>query len=398
METALQKRKRLKGEGGISQLDERRWRVLYDIGYDAAGKRLRKTAVVYSEKDAIKTLNAFRREQAKGKLVATDNVKVSEFAERWLKLKETATKKTTYNSYVQTVEKYINPFMGNLKLQKVTTATINDFISSEHKRGLSASSIARHRAILHGIIGLAVSEGILPVNVVDRSATIRIEHKDTRALSSEESEKLLRVAREEYQRDKWKGNKFWQLYHIILLAIATGLRRGEIAGLKVSNMDFENNTIRVAETIVEVKGAVMADTPKSKSSNRTISVDKMVMESLKELLKENSPKEKRKRNIRELHASLGLSSGATEDEVKDDEDYYLFRTRDNKPLTPSNINRAFRRVLKTAEIGQVRFHDLRHTHATLLINHGMDPKTVSSRIGHEDIRLTLNQYTHVVSI
>lgn len=391
MDEVTQKTKRRKGEGSITQMAEGRWRVLLEIGKDANGKRQRKTLVVYSEKDAVKALNGFKKEQAKGQLVSTNNIKVSDFATRWLKMKESTTKKTTYRSYVQTIEKYINPFMGTLKLQKVTTAKVNDFIAGEYERGLSTGSVARHKAVLHGILELAVSEGIIPINVSDKCEAIKIEHKETRALTPEESEQLLRVARAEYTRDKGKGNRFWQMYHIILLAMSTGMRRGEIAGLRVANIDFVNNEIKIVETIVEIKGGISIDTPKSKKSNRTISVDAVVMERLKELLEadENAQEE-----------TKGTEVTGQEDAEKEQaivKDSYLFHTRDGKPLTPSNINRAFRKTLKKAGIGHVRFHDLRHTHTTFLINNGVDVKTVSARIGHEDVRLTLNQYTHVVT-
>lgn len=361
MDTA---KRRHKGEGTITRLDERRWRVLFELP-PVNGKRTRKTAVVYSEREAVKKLNEFKAEQTKGTLVANSDIRFSEYAKRWLALKENNTKPTTYGSYVQTIDRYLAPTFGELKLQKIKTAHINDFIAKELKEGLSTATVARHRAILHGVFELAVSEGVVPLNICDNTDSIRIEHKDTRALSEEEANLLLVTAREDYEKNKGKGNKFWQLYHILLLAMSAGLRRGELLALKWSKVDLKNHTVRIDENMVEVKGGVQFGSPKSKKSKRTIALDEAVIEKLKEL-----------------------------DDGKSD---YVFHTRDGNHLTPSNVNRAFRKLVQDSGIAHVRFHDLRHTHATLLISKGVDVKTVSERLGHDDVRLTLQQYTHVIS-
>ena len=143
------------------------------------------------------------------------------------------------------------------------------------------------------------------------------------------------------------------------------MRRGELCGLKWSNVDIPNATIRVRQTIVELKGGSQVDTPKTNSSVRDVYVGKEVIDVLLEIKKDITP------------------------------DDYVFCNRDGGFLIPSNINKAFYSITEKAGI-KCRFHDLRHTSITHLISSGVDVKTISSRVGHSSVSMTLDRYTHIL--
>jgi integrase len=153
------------------------------------------------------------------------------------------------------------------------------------------------------------------------------------------------------------------MYHIVLIALATGARRGELLALKWDNINFVNNTITIKENLVEVKGGVQIHSPKTKASRRTIAVHPSVLAQLEELRSESD---------------------------------WVFHTGNGKQLSPSNVSHSYQRLLGEANLPNIRFHDLRHTHATLLIANGHNIKTVSARIGHTDIKITLNLYAHAL--
>lgn len=370
------KKRRPKGDGSVQQLAPNKFKIAITIGRDNQGKQVRKSFTGKTQGEVIKKLNEFKTEQVQGTLVRTDNIKLSEFIKRWLETKEGQTKKTTYESYVYTCDQHIIPTLGKLKVQKITTASLNDYIKSKLKGGLSPASITRQRAILHNILDLAVKEGIVPRNVAEHCMTIKLEREETKTLSPEDITNLLNVAKDIYERDKGKGNKFYQIYHIVLIALATGARRGEILALRWSNIDLEKNTIAIKENLVEVKGGILIETPKTKTSRRVIAIDPKVLEQLDEL--------------REVNRIL------YEKKFDSDEPGYVFYTRYGNPITPSNMSRAWRDLIAETGMEGIRFHDLRHTHATLLVASGTNIKTVSSRIGHNDTRITLDLYSHAL--
>lgn len=356
-------RVRRKGDGGVQEYAPGKFRAFLDIGYEN-GKRKRKTFTGSSPTEVIKLLNKYKAEQLKGTLVADNKMTFEEYAKRWLEIKEKAVKTNTYESYEYICNYHVFPAFGKTKIQKLTTPNLNDYFNKKLKEGLSTASVVKHRATIHGILQFAVQEGVVSHNVCDKCMPITIRHKETRAMTPEEAQRLLETAREIYVKHKGHLNKFYQIFHVVLLALVTGLRRGEILALRWDCIDKDELTLTIKENLVEVKGGVKIDTPKTEKSKRVVAIGQDVVDYLYEL-----------------------------DDGKSD---YVFHTRTGGLMTLSNVNRAFRALLKEAKIEGIRFHDMRHTHATLLITNGLDFKAVSERLGHSDVRVTLNRYTHVI--
>jgi integrase len=252
---------------------------------------------------------------------------------------------------------------GNYPLQKITPVVLNDYFVERTKQ-LAGTSLIKHKAILHNIFKMALHEGRITSNPIERTVPIKTKRPEVRALTAEEAQRLLSAAKEYFSNPVSQILK--QMYPIIYLALATGLRRGEILGLLWQNIDDGQNRISIVQALVEVKGGTKVDSAKSDSSVRTISLDRKII-------------------------NLLLTLKEPDDRPTD----FVFHTQAKGFIIPSNLNRAFNTIRKKANIN-IRFHDTRHTHATMLIGHGIDMKTVSARLGHKDITTTLNKYTHVI--
>lgn len=167
------------------------------------------------------------------------------------------------------------------------------------------------------------------------------------------------------------------IYIPIMIAIFTGMRRGEICGLKWNNVDLENGTISILEALYNIKDTGLTfDTPKSKKSIRKISISKMLVEALKE---EYEKQQKRQKELENEYQQNNL----------------VCCNEDGTKINPDSLNPKFQRILKRAKLPIIRFHDLRHSHATLLLEQGSQLKVISDRLGHSTISITADIYTHV---
>lgn len=355
------KARKPKGDGSIQQLPNGKYKVQVTIGRDVNGKQIRKSVTINSQKEAVSIKNKLINEQQEGALVKPNKCKLSDYIERWLSMKETQLKKTTFESYDYICRKYLFPSLGMLQLQKLTTAQINDYFNIKIKEGISPRTLSKHKIILHGVIDTAIKEGLLSLNPVNNCRSLGSKRETMKVFSPNEIKQLLDTAKNIATK---KGKHFTQIYHIVLLALATGMRRGEVLALKWDCIDREKNTVTIAESISQVKGGLHIDVPKSKSSRRTISVDQRVLMELQELKLEGSD--------------------------------FVFHTNKGKPLSPENVGRSYRNLLAEVGLKGFRFHDLRHTHATQLIAEGFNIKMVSERLGHNDISVTLQLYVHAL--
>jgi integrase len=356
-----EKPRRNKGEDSITEMPGGRYRVQIDAGFDSQGQRRRKVRICSSKTEAVNVLKQLRLDKSKGNLTIEKSCKLSEFTERWLKEKKANTKQSTYESYDDTCRLHIIPAIGRFRLDKITKAHINDYLNQKSQSGLAPATVGRHKAILHGLFSLAESEGLLSKNVVQGSTKVArgVQVESIRILTKQEKDTLLKVARKAYEKE---GDGHFKLaYHIVLLALATGCRRGELLGLTWANVDLRANKITIKNNIVEVKGGIRLETPKTKGSIRTISVEPYVMKELAEL------------------------KGTSE---------WVFHNRKGEVLIPSNVGRAFRALLVDSGITGVRFHDLRHTNATEVMKATGDIKTLSKRLGNSDVATTLRIYVH----
>lgn len=308
-------------------------------------------------------LNKFKSEKQLGILVAPNAMTMYDYILRWLASKKINVKAKSYATYKFSCEKHLIPTLGHLKIQKITTSILNDYFTVKASCGLALSSLAQHRAILSSVMTLALSEGVIGTNPVTLVSSIPKTRSNQVVLSDEQMKKLLTVART--YKSVRKGMGLHCIYHILLLALATGMRRGELLALKWRDINFENNRVSIVDNLVEIEGKQVLDTPKSANGIRTFSVEPKVLQLLKTEL---------------WTTAEGL----------------VFQKGTGEYIPFSNLTSAYKGCLKLAGIPpEVRLHDLRHTHVTHLLANHYDIKLVSQRIG-DDPKTVMNTYAHVM--
>ena len=344
-------KRRQKGEGSITEYRKGHYRAFLDLGTDKnTGKRLRKTFTGSSKAEVIAKLNKAKYEKQEGLLMITKATPLFKYCDHFLDIKKTQIKPSTYGTYQYIIRSHILPFFGNKSLSDITTVDINTFISSKDMTKLNTSYRKVIKVILNGILQLAFKEGLINSNPTPLAESIKKTQNEITPLSKEEIVKLLEVSK-----------SYGLLYYIVKLALETGMRRGELLGLHWSDIDFDKGTITIRRTLYNDQ---TIGTPKTDKSRRTIYVSK---DTLKELL-----------SIKK-------------------EGYEPVFTITGKYLKATAMYAKFKRMVQKAGLrSDIRFHDLRHTHATLLIGHGIDIKTVSERLGHSSVTVTLDRYTHVL--
>ncbi len=284
---------------------------------------------------------------------------VREAAQQWLSSAKLRVKESSYANYENIVNKHILPILGREFMINLTTGKLNDFINYKltsgrlnGKGGLSANSVRDIVTVYRSIENYAAREfGIKGTHFT----MPKIEKKQTNILTSAERKRL-----ESYLIHNQNKTSI-----AILLCLFTGLRVGELCGLKWEDIDFDNAILSVKRTVQRVskngKSQVIIGTPKSKSSIRNVPIPAFVLDIL--------------RNYRNCG------------------DFYII-TGKSKPTEPRTMQNRFKSILKLCGIRNVNFHILRHTYATICIEKGFDPKTLSDLLGHADAAITLNRYCH----
>ncbi len=325
------------------------------VGYQDNGKIKYKSvyARTLSEvKEKMSEMYSIRQNQP----VSAIKLTVHEAAEQWLFSAKLRVKESSYANYVNIVNKHI---LGGEIMMNLTTGKLNDFINFKltsgrlnGKGGLSAKSVRDIMTVYRSIENYAVRE----YGLHETHFTIpKIEKKQTDILTSAERKRL-----ENYLIHNQNKTNI-----AVLLCLFTGLRVGELCGLKWEDIDLDNAVLYVKRTVQRVskngKSQVIIGTPKSKTSVRIVPIPTFVLDIL--------------RNYR----SCG--------------DFYII-TGKSKPTEPRTMQNRFKSILKSCSIRNVNFHLLRHTYATVCIEKGFDPKTLSELLGHADAAITLNRYCH----
>jgi len=255
--------------------------------------------------------------------------------------------------------------LGNLKLDKVTPAVLQAFFTNFQKR-YSKSTVKVTRTLLSNTLNLAVKQGLLKQNPLKAItlASIKKEKKETRALSEEERERIF----SEVENTRY--------HSAFTVALYTGLRRGEVAGLTWDDVDFESNTIAVNKQLQVQNSALMLVVTKTETSNRILQMPQKLHAYLKSLKQEQD----------ERRAFYG--------EHYYQEKYFVCAEKDGRPISPDVLTDKAYLLKKKLNI-DFKFHDLRHTHATMMLEADANIKVLQERLGHSDIGTTLNTYSHV---
>ncbi len=364
--------KRANGEGSVYfRASDNKW-----VGSVTLDNGKRKVFYGKTKKEVRDKVNKALYEQEQGVLPTTSSkLTVAQFLDSWLEnTQKPSVRPRTYERYEEVLRLHINPVLGRHRLQKLSAQHIEAFYAKKLQEGLSPRTVNTFHNVLHKALEKARRSRIIIENVCEFVDRPRVEDTEINPLSLEQVKALLAVA---------QGHAIEAL---LTLALATGMRRGELMGLKWQDIDFEKGALQVRRIMSRVpsklktedkKGYVEAAT-KTKKSRRSIVIVPFALEALK--------------RHRELQRAAKEKAGTRW--VEND---LVFRTSVGTPLHPdNNIFVPFKELLNEAKLPNVRFHDLRHSAATLLLGEGVHPKIVQEILGHSNINITLNVYSHVL--
>ncbi len=290
---------------------------------------------------------------------------VEQHLRRWLSdsVRDTV-RQRTYERYESIVRVHLIPAIGRIKLKTLTPAHVRGLYRAKLDAGLTPRSVLHIHRTLSKALKQATDDGLIPRNVASLVKPPRPRREEIRPLDSEQVRSLFETTR---------GDRLEALY---VVAVTTGMRRGELQGLKWDDLDLEAGTLQVRRTLSEPKGGWIFEAPKS-GKGRSIRLTRRAISALRE---------HRKRQLEERMQRAGLWS----------DHGLVFPSAIGTPISGGNLSRSFKALLKRAGLPAVRFHDLRHTCATLLLKQGVNPKYVQELLGHADISLTLNVYSHIL--
>ena len=346
------------------------WTYTVDIGRDPlTGRRKQKVKGGFTrQKDAQAALRKILTELDENRYVEPSKETFSSYLENWFTHYQKRIKDTTVSSRKYLMDKHLikeNPF-SNKELAKITTQDIDAFYNLKLEQGYSTSTIRKIHQMLNQSFNQAIKWGKIPNNPVINADPPSVKKEEMKIWSFDEIHLFLQRCKNERH------------YLTFLLAIHTGMRRGEILGLKWSDIDFENKVIQVQRSLSHIpsKGYVLT-TPKTKKSIRSVPITTMIVN---ELRLHQKKQEEWKERLGEYFSDQGL----------------VICTETGSFQDPRNVLRVMKRIIEEANVTPIRFHDLRHTHASILLSEGVDVVRVSARLGHANPKITLETYAHLI--
>ena len=359
-------RKRGNGEGSITKRKDGRWMTRYTV-YTAAGPK-RRHIYGRTRQEVAALLAKAMSERDGGIELDPSRVTVNEYLQRWLKDSvKGSVRPITFESYERLVRVHVVPTLGRIKLKALSPAHLQGFYRDRLDAGLSPCTVQRLHAVIHRALKQALRWGLVPRNVSESADPPKAQRKEIRPLTPEQVRTLLKTA---------EGDRLEALY---VLAITTGLRQGELFGLKWEDVDLATERLSVRRTLTTPKGGRRLGPPKRSKSRRSVKLTTRALEAL-------TAHRERQMEEREKLAELWHDHG------------FVFTTQVGTPINRHNFfRRCFKPMLEKAGLPHtVRFHDLRHTCATLLLSKNVNPKIVQELLGHANISQTMDTYSHVL--
>jgi len=355
--------------GHIRKRGEKYYIVL-DIGVGDNGVRKQKWHSGYkTKKEAEKTMVQLISDLEKGEYVNPSNITLSQFLSEWLEdSKKPVLAPKTYASYSDIIRLYLKPLLGHKELSKLTPSIIQKYYSHlRDNSSLSNSSINYHHRLLRQALNHAVKWLYITKNPCDVVDPPKRNKKEMQAWSISNVQKAQEIFKDS------------PIYLHVMLAIFTGMRAGEIGALKWTDFDFNNAVCTIRRTAQRVTGNLIFKEPKTENSTRIV----VLQQTLIELLKREKKKQVENRLL------FGSS-------YKMQFDGYISVRADGSFMEPDYVGKKFHKILlKNPELPMIRFHDLRHTNASMMLASGIDMKTMSERLGHSQISITMDLYAHV---
>jgi integrase len=338
---------------------------MLDLGWEGT-RRKRKIFYGATEAEAKDKLLKARIDQSWGLPVATRRQSLAQFLDNWLEntIRRNA-RARTYEAFEVIVRLHLKPDFGRLRLEELTPQMVETLLNRKLESGLAPQTVVHIRKVLKMALKKALKWKLVARNAAAEADPPRMTRPDIHPLDDAQARRFVEAAR---------GARLEALF---VLAINTGMRRGELLGVRWSDVDLDRGTLRVAQQLLRIKTGLVFSEPKSKKSRRTLDLHAGLVAAL------------RAHRARQLEERLRAG--------RDWQDSGLvFTSHCGTPFDPRNLTRDFLPILKAAGLPRIRFHDLRHTAATLLLMKGVQPLTVSETLGHSTIMITMSLYGHVL--
>lgn len=359
-------KKRGQNEGSIVQRKDGRWEGKVCLGF-INGKLKRKSLYGKTRKEVQEKLTQTLRTVQQGLPVITGRKSVETFLNDWLEtVVKPSTRPKTYHSYKQIVRLHLIPGLGRFDLSKLTALDVQRFLNEKQHTSLSPRTVLYLRDVLRNALNQAVKWDLVPRNVAELTEGPKARQHQFRSLTPQEAQSLLAVA---------GGHRLEALFTV---ALAVGLRIGEALGLRWNDIDLNAKSLTVNNQLQKIDGVPKLVEPKSSRGRRVVALPAFAVTALQD---------HRKRQEEIDRATAGdkwIETG------------FVFTSDIGSPLDDSNVRRILRGLLEKAQLPHMRFHDLRHTCASLLLAQKVAPRVVMEILGHSQISLTMNTYSHVM--
>ncbi len=354
-------KKRGNQEGTIKHRADGRWEAQITL---PDGKR--KSVYGKTREEVQKKLKQSIRDIDSGLPLSNDQETVEHYLTEWLETVRHQVKTSSFHCYDNSIRLHVVPSLGKHRLSKLTPQHVQQFYTQKLKAGLSSTTVRQIHLILHRALKDAMRMGMIQRNVTEMVKPPRNRKVEMKTLDARQAALFVDAANGE------------RLEALFVLAITTGMRQGELLGLRWQDVDIDKGILHVRQALYITRGVIYLTAPKTVNSKRTIHLSKVAIYAL------------RKYRINYLQEALAFGP-------EWNTQYNLvFPTTTGNPIRAAHlVSLAFHRILSNAGLPHIRFHDLRHTAATLMLERGVNPKMVSEILGHSDIAITLGIYGHV---
>ena len=359
--------------GSIRERKHKVWQITIELPKDPiTGKRNRKYRTVEgNKKEAERAMHEFITELEKGYYVANSNISITEWVNTWLEVYIIPNvSPTTLSRYQGMIKRYINPVIGHIPVQQLTTLAVQSWvnglkISPSSGKEMSAATIKHAYHVLKGAMDKAVLAGIIYRSPCTGMMLPKGQKKQAVIYDEKQIRQLLDAA---------AGT---EMELVIDMELCLGVRRGELLGLEWGDIDWEHNQVKIIRNRVVVDGKSVVKEPKTATSVRTLDVPLPLMQKLR----------KHKMQCMSNKLRLGKAYTATN---------YIIVHPDGKPIYPEYLSQMLTKLQERAGLPKCRFHDLRHLCASIMLLQGINVKVAQERLGHKDIATTMNIYSHVL--
>jgi integrase len=344
--------KRGNGEGTIRRRTDGRWEARLQ---GADGKR--KSLYAETRGELVARLRPLQRDRDLGLPTRSDRLTTGEFLAKWIEGARANVRPTTALRYQGLIRRHLIPRLGRIPLTRLAPHDLASCYAAMTDDGLAPRTAGHAHRVLGRALRDAEGSGLVGRNVARLVTAPRVPHQEMKALDADQAHRLLRAA---------AGDRLEALY---LLALSTGAREGELLALRWSDLDLDSGVVRIRRTLLRTPSGLSFAEPKTATSRRSIPIGRSTVEAL------------RAHRQRQAEERLGE---------------LVFANTMGGPINAGELLRSsFYPLLRTAGLPRVRFHDLRHTAATLMLTQGVHPKIVAERLGHSTPMLTLTVYSHV---